>query len=150
MRYDDELEYWARAHGDTDLADQYGGTPVSVYSVILSVLFDDSGFVRGIRAVTDPRVGLAERTNSHFMAGDIHIRFLQEIAQPFHVLSIGVADGEVTDAVLHPAFGGKTHPANRLGFVAEHRHFLAIGEHENRYSMFANAEYQVRRRSLTR
>src|SRR5262245_46794611 len=39
-RYDDELEYWARAHGLAAMADHYGGTRVSVYPVILSVLFD--------------------------------------------------------------------------------------------------------------
>ncbi|HLH88525.1 MAG TPA: hypothetical protein VKX28_08705 [Xanthobacteraceae bacterium] len=66
VRFDDEAEYIAKAIGD----DQYTrniGTRIAGHPVILSVLFDDGGILRGIRAVTDPRAAPAERRMAHLM-----------------------------------------------------------------------------------
>src|SRR5215472_5137368 len=43
FRYDDELEYWAKAHRARTLIAQYAGTKVLGFPVILSGLLDASG-----------------------------------------------------------------------------------------------------------
>lgn len=57
---DDELDYIARA-----LESEYkvfqGGTSIYAHPVVISVLVDDGGIVRGIRVVTDERASLRER-----------------------------------------------------------------------------------------
>ncbi len=61
VRFDDEEEYIGRAIDDPLYAGQKTGTRVAGHAVILSVLFDDAGVLRGIRFVSDPRRGLSER-----------------------------------------------------------------------------------------
>jgi hypothetical protein len=66
VRFDDEEEYIGKAIDD----DQYTrnvGTRIAGHPVILSVLFDDGGILRGIRAVTDPRAAPAERRMAHLL-----------------------------------------------------------------------------------
>src|SRR5215813_155458 len=66
LRFDDEEEYIGRAIDD----DQYTrkiGTRVAGHPVILSVLFDAGGILRGIRFVTDPRAAPAERRMAHLL-----------------------------------------------------------------------------------
>jgi hypothetical protein len=66
LRFDDEEEYIGRAIDD----DQYTrkiGTRVAGHPVILSVLFDDGGILRGIRFVTDPRAAPQERRMAHLL-----------------------------------------------------------------------------------
>jgi hypothetical protein len=66
VRFDDEEEYVGKAIDD----DQYTrkiGTRIAGHPVILSVLFDDDGILRGIRAVTDPRAAPAERRMAHLL-----------------------------------------------------------------------------------
>jgi hypothetical protein len=55
FEYDDELEYVARALDIKPEIKMYAGTTVFEFPVVASVLFDESGRVRGERAVTDPR-----------------------------------------------------------------------------------------------
>jgi hypothetical protein len=66
LRFDDEEEYIGRAIDD----DQYTrkiGTRVAGHPVILSVLFDAGGILRGIRFVTDPRAAPGERRMAHLL-----------------------------------------------------------------------------------
>jgi len=66
VRFDDEAEYVGKAIDD----DQYSrnaGTRIAGHPVILSVLFDDGGVLRGIRAVTDPRAAPGERRMAHLL-----------------------------------------------------------------------------------
>lgn len=56
FRYDDEAEYWTKAFNLTMQAVKVTGTNLYNQPVILSALFDDDGFLRGVRVVTDPRV----------------------------------------------------------------------------------------------
>jgi uncharacterized protein YjbI with pentapeptide repeats len=56
FRYDDEPEFIARAHRNDMQIAATEGTQIFIVPVIVSALFDDDGFVVGIRAVTDPRV----------------------------------------------------------------------------------------------
>jgi hypothetical protein len=55
FEYDDEREYVARALDIKPEIKMYAGTTVFEFPVVASVLFDDSGKVRGERMVTDPR-----------------------------------------------------------------------------------------------
>jgi hypothetical protein len=55
FEYDDQLEYEARALDDQHRIVMYSGTTVFEFPIVASVLFDDSGVVRGERMVTDPR-----------------------------------------------------------------------------------------------
>jgi hypothetical protein len=55
FEYDDELEYQARALENRADIMRYAGTTVFEFPIVASVLFDESGRVRGERMVTDPR-----------------------------------------------------------------------------------------------
>lgn len=55
FRYDDEAEYRARALNQRTVVSAIAGTKVSQIPVILSGLFDDDGFLQGLRIITDPR-----------------------------------------------------------------------------------------------
>jgi len=73
FRYDDELEYRARAHRAQTMIAQYAGTKVFDFPVIVSALFDADGVLAGLRIVSDPGVSPQERkqayTLSNFLKG---------------------------------------------------------------------------------
>lgn len=75
FRYDDELEYWARAHELGPFIQRYGGTKEFDFPVVASVLFDAEGIARGIRMVTDPRDRSRERTEFWTFANFVKARF---------------------------------------------------------------------------
>src|SRR5262249_1838363 len=54
FRYDDELEYWAKANNLAAQMEQYVGTKTYGFPINVSALIGDDGVVRGIRIVTDP------------------------------------------------------------------------------------------------
>jgi hypothetical protein len=66
-RFDDQLEYVGRAIDDPMLAQGRLGTRVAGHPVILSVLFDRDGVLRGIRMVSDPRGSMMERRMAHML-----------------------------------------------------------------------------------
>jgi hypothetical protein len=66
-RFDDEDEYIGKAIDDPLYASQRTGTRVAGHPVILSALFDESGTLRGIRFVSDPRATPAERRVAHLL-----------------------------------------------------------------------------------
>jgi hypothetical protein len=78
FRYDDELEYWARAHRARTLLAQYGGTKVLDFSVIVSGLFDQKGTLAGLRIVTDPRVSPSERKQAYTLSNFFKARYSSE------------------------------------------------------------------------
>jgi hypothetical protein len=55
FRYDDELEYWARAMELEREIKVYRGTQMYDYPVIVSVLIDEQGIVQGRRIASDAR-----------------------------------------------------------------------------------------------
>jgi hypothetical protein len=55
FRYDDELEYWARANNLLSQMEQHSGTKTYGFPIVASALFDADGIVSGIRIVSDPR-----------------------------------------------------------------------------------------------
>jgi hypothetical protein len=66
-RFDDQQEYIGRAIDDPMFAQGRLGTRVAGHPVILSVLFDDGGVVRGLRFVSDPRAAPIERRMAHLL-----------------------------------------------------------------------------------
>jgi hypothetical protein len=75
FRYDDELEYWAKAHRARTLLAQYGGTKVLDFPVIVSGLFDQQGTLAGLRIVTDPRASPPERKQAYTLSNFFKARY---------------------------------------------------------------------------
>lgn len=72
--YDDEQDYVARAMSfEYDFAQ--GGTSVYAHRVMVSVLVDDGGVVRGIRIVTDNRVSDRDRRIQVTLARNFKARY---------------------------------------------------------------------------
>ena len=78
FRYDDELEYRAKAHRSQTLIAQYSGTKVFDFPVILSALFDADGRLAGLRIVTDPRVSPQERKRAYTLGNFFWARYGSE------------------------------------------------------------------------
>src|SRR5438874_12386583 len=55
FRYDDDLEYWAKANDLLAQTEQFSGTKTYGFPIIVSALIDGEGILRGIRIVSDPR-----------------------------------------------------------------------------------------------
>jgi hypothetical protein len=66
-RFDDQQDYVARAIDDPLYAQGRIGTRVAGHPVILSVLFDRDGVLRGIRMVSDARASPLERRMAHML-----------------------------------------------------------------------------------
>jgi len=66
-RFDDQQEYIGRAIDDPLYAQGRLGTRVAGHPVILSVLFDKDGVLRGIRMISDPRGSIMERRMAHML-----------------------------------------------------------------------------------
>ena len=92
FRYDDELEYWARAHNFTTEIEQFSGTKVYGFPVVLSALFDTGGTLAGLRVVSDPRDPSRPREDAYALRNFITGRFGR--------------DG--WDCIDHPAAEGET------------------------------------------
>ena len=67
FRYDDELEYWAKANSLTDQMERFAGTKTYGFPVIVSALIDAGGVLRGIRIVSDPRDPSQNRDEAYFL-----------------------------------------------------------------------------------
>jgi hypothetical protein len=67
VRFDDQQEYIGRAIDDPMYAQGRLGTRVAGHPVILSVLFDRDGVLRGIRMISDPRGSIMERRMAHML-----------------------------------------------------------------------------------
>ena len=75
FRYDDELEYWAKAHRAQTLLAQYAGTKVLDFPVIVSGLFDAKGILAGVRIVTDPRANPQDRKQAYTLTNFLKARY---------------------------------------------------------------------------
>jgi hypothetical protein len=75
FRYDDELEYWAKANNFTTEIEQFSGTKVYGFPVVLSALFDARGMLMGLRIVSDPRDTSKRREDAHALRNFITARF---------------------------------------------------------------------------
>jgi hypothetical protein len=75
FRYDDELEYWARAHRARTLIAQYAGTKVLDFPVIVSGLFDTNGVLAGLRIITDPQASPQDRKQAYTLSNFFKARY---------------------------------------------------------------------------
>jgi hypothetical protein len=75
FRYDDELEYWARANNVLAQFEQVAGTKTYGFPIVASVLFDDAGAVAGIRLVSDPRDDSQDRDDAYLLKNFLTARF---------------------------------------------------------------------------
>ena len=78
FRYDDELEYWAKANNLAAQMEQYVGTKTYGFPITVSVLIGDDGVVRGIRIVTDPRDPSGDRDEAYLLRNFLNARFGRE------------------------------------------------------------------------
>jgi hypothetical protein len=75
FRYDDELEYWAKANTLEAQMEQYVGTKTYGFPITVSALIDDAAEVRGIRIVTDPRDPSGDRDEAYLLRNFLNSRF---------------------------------------------------------------------------
>ena len=68
FRYDDEMEYVARARRSEILVRQYQANALAGQPIITSLLIDDAGRIQGYRIVNDPRVEGNTRINAFGIA----------------------------------------------------------------------------------
>lgn len=78
FRYDDEIEYWAKANNLAPQMEQYIGTKTYGFPVIASVLIGDDAVVHGIRLVTDPRDPTGDRDEAYLLRNFLNARFGRE------------------------------------------------------------------------
>jgi len=78
FRYDDELEYWAKANDLAAQMEQYSGTKTYGFPIVVSALIDGEGVVRGIRVVSDPRDASQNRDEAYFLRNFLTARFGRE------------------------------------------------------------------------
>jgi hypothetical protein len=75
FRYDDELEYWAKANSLADQMEQYSGTKTYGFPVVVSALIDAQGLLAGIRIVSDPRDSSQNRDDAYLLRNFLTARF---------------------------------------------------------------------------
>jgi hypothetical protein len=75
FRYDDELEYWAKANNLSHQMEQYSGTKTYGFPITISALIDDAGILRGIRLVSDPRGDAQNRDEAYLLRNFLTARF---------------------------------------------------------------------------
>ena len=78
FRYDDELEYWAKANQFATEIRKFSGTKVFDFPVVLSARFDDNGILKGIRIVSDPRDTSRDREEAYLLRNFLNARYGRE------------------------------------------------------------------------
>jgi hypothetical protein len=75
FRYDDELEYWAKANNFATEIEKYSGTKVYDFPVVLSARFDEGGVLAGLRIVSDPRDPSRDRDEAYLLRNFLTARY---------------------------------------------------------------------------
>jgi hypothetical protein len=75
FRYDDELEYWAKANDLQAQMEQYSGTKTYGFPIVVSGLFDADGILSGLRLVSDPRDTSQNRDEAYYLRNFLNARF---------------------------------------------------------------------------
>jgi hypothetical protein len=78
FRYDDELEYWAKANNFETEIMKYSGTKVFDFPVVLGARFDERGVLGGIRMVSDPRDTSRDREEAYLLRNFLTARYGRE------------------------------------------------------------------------
>lgn len=92
FRYDDELEYWAKANNES-LLQAWTGTKAYNFPVVVSVLIDDAGIVQGLRLVSDPTDDSIPRDSARFLHPFLVSRF-KPADHPWSCQNLPPAGGE--------------------------------------------------------
>src|SRR5258708_5182030 len=95
FRYDDELEYWAKANNFATEIEQYSGTKVYDFPVVLSARFDEAGVLAGLRMVSDPRDGSRDRDEAYLLRNFLTARFGRD---GWECVDFPLAEGETAVA----------------------------------------------------
>jgi hypothetical protein len=91
FRYDDELEYWAKANQFATEIRKFSGTKVFDFPVVLSARFDDNGILKGIRIVSDPRDTSRDREEAYLLRNFLNARYGRE---DWDCVDLPAEDGE--------------------------------------------------------
>ncbi|HEY6259367.1 MAG TPA: hypothetical protein VIY51_26610 [Xanthobacteraceae bacterium] len=75
FRYDDELEYWAKANNFATEIERFSGTKVYDFPVVLSARFDEAGALAGLRIVSDPRDTSRDRDEAYLLRNFLTARY---------------------------------------------------------------------------
>lgn len=75
FRYDDELEYRARAVRALGQVGRFEGTKIFGHPVIVSLLVAEDGIVDGLRIISDPRASLIQRQEAYTLRNILRSRF---------------------------------------------------------------------------
>jgi hypothetical protein len=78
FRYDDELEFWAKANDFLTEIKKFSGTKVYDFPVVLSARFDERGILAGIRIVSDPRDTSRDREEAYLLRNFLTARYGRE------------------------------------------------------------------------
>jgi hypothetical protein len=137
--YDDELDYIARAL-ENEYRVMQGGTSVFAHPVIVSVLVDEGGIVRGIRIVTDDRASTDDRRTAASLGRNFKARF-----GPYNLVceDLPPEDGQqpLGRQFLHEICEG-TSPEGDLRVRFESTYFRKRGQEAlDRETQLPNADY---------
>ena len=91
FRYDDELEYWAKANNFSTEIEKYSGTKVYDFPVVLSARFEEGGVLAGIRIVSDPRDTSRDREEAYLLRNFLNARYGRE---GWDCVDLGPDEGE--------------------------------------------------------
>jgi hypothetical protein len=91
FRYDDELEYWAKANNFATEIEKYSGTKVYDFPVVLSARFDEGGALAGLRIVSDPRDTSRDRDDAYLLRNFLTARYGRE---GWDCVDLPLAEGE--------------------------------------------------------
>jgi len=91
FRYDDELEYWAKANNFATEIEKYSGTKVYDFPVVLSARFDEGGVLAGLRIVSDPRDPSRDRDEAYLLRNFLTARYGRD---GWDCVDLAAAEGE--------------------------------------------------------
>jgi hypothetical protein len=107
FEYDNEAEYILRAL-DNPSATRYAGTTEQGFPIVASALFSEDGVLRGLRMVTDPRVGYID--DQFFDLTDLRSRNDFYLLGPFVGGQVGINPAK--DCVSRPLGQGESEVGN--------------------------------------
>src|SRR5258708_3291537 len=107
FRYDDEMEYVARARRSGVLIRQYQANSLAGQPIITSFLIDNAGLVQGYRIVNDPRVEGRTRIDA-FNIADL-FKGIAGMGLPCADLPPAEGDRPIDDIFIHAISQPKTH-----------------------------------------
>lgn len=137
--YDDESDYIAKAL-EVEYKALQGGTSAYAHPVIVSVLVDAGGTVRGIRIVTDDRASLRERRTSVNLARNLKARFG---SWELDCREVPLRPGEkpVGTQFIHEACTGESDEAGQRLFIEAYYYRKRGQEAVNRETQEINKGY---------